>query len=42
VPNADCAFSAALQITPNVHLVIAWGPVVWDADFRPALGIVAY
>src|ERR1700733_8301438 len=35
VPNADSAFSAPLQITPNVHLVIAWSPVVWDAD-RPA------
>ena len=39
VPNADSAFSAPLQITPNVHLVIAWSPVVRDADFRRALGI---
>jgi hypothetical protein len=39
VPNADSAFSTPLQITPNVHLVIAWSPVVRDPDFRPALGI---
>src|SRR6202020_3363383 len=39
VPNADSAFSTPLQITPNVHLVIAWSPIVWDADFRPAIGI---
>src|ERR1700722_6672020 len=39
VPNADSAFSAPLQITPNVHLVIAWSPVVRDADFRRALEI---
>ena len=39
VPNADSASSAPLPITPNVHLVIAWRPVVRNADFRRALGI---
>ena len=39
VPNADSAFSTPLQITPNVHLVIAWSPVVRDANFRRPLGI---
>src|SRR5580700_4570394 len=28
VPNADSAFSAPLQIAPDVHLVGAWSPVV--------------
>src|SRR4029077_4476573 len=39
VPNADSAFSAPLQIPPDVHLVISWSPVVRDADFRRALEI---
>jgi hypothetical protein len=39
VPKADSALAAPLQIPPDVHLVIAWSPVVRDADFRRALEI---
>src|SRR3984957_19566833 len=37
VPNADCAFSTPLQITPNVAFGNRGAPSCWDAD-RPARG----
>jgi hypothetical protein len=39
VPDADGALAALFEIAPDVPLIPPRGPVVGNADFRPALGI---
>ena len=39
VPNADRPLAALFEIAPDVPLIPPRGPVVGNADFRPALEI---